>query len=48
LSFFLEFVEVALDDWASDGADLFDFGGVDGLGGVFAFIVKPVLVKNSY
>jgi hypothetical protein len=38
-----QLVEVALDDGACDGAELFDFGYVDGLGGVFAFVVEPVL-----
>jgi hypothetical protein len=38
-----QLVEVALDDGACDGAELFDFGYVDGLGGIFAFVVEPVL-----
>jgi hypothetical protein len=32
-----------LGDWAGDGADLVDLGDVDGLGGVLALIVEPVL-----
>src|SRR6266487_3820820 len=44
-SFLLDLVEVALNDWTSNGADLVNLGDVDGLCGIFAFIVEPVLVR---
>lgn len=40
----LNLVEVALDDGAGKGADLFDLGDVDGLGGIVTLIVEPVLL----
>ena len=39
----LNLVEVALDDGAGEGADLFDLGDVDSLGGIVTLIVEPVL-----
>lgn len=41
---FFNLVEVALYDGAGDGADLINLGDVDCLGGIFAFVVEPVLV----
>ena len=43
LALLFELVEVALGDGAADGADLVDLGLVDGLGGVLALVVEPVL-----
>jgi hypothetical protein len=43
LPLLLELVEVALGDWASEGADVVVLGDVDGLGGILTFIVEPVL-----
>jgi hypothetical protein len=47
LTLLFELVEVALGDGAADGADLVDLGLVDGLGGVFAVFVEPVLEKRG-
>lgn len=42
----LDLLLVALDDRAGDEADLVHLGDVDGLGGVLALLVQPVL-RNS-
>jgi hypothetical protein len=39
----LELVVVALDDGAGNGADVLLLGDVEGLGGVLAVLVQPVL-----
>lgn len=39
----LDLLLVALDDRAGDEADVIHLGNVDGLGGVLAFLVEPVL-----
>lgn len=44
-SLLLDAVSVSLDDWSCDGTDLLDLGDVDGLGGVLAFVVEPVLFQ---
>jgi hypothetical protein len=40
----LDLLEVALDDGASQRADLVHLGDVDGLGGVVTLVIEPVLV----
>ena len=47
LALLFNLVVVALDNGASDGADLFDLTDVDGLRCVFALIIEPVLLNNQ-
>lgn len=42
----LDAISVSLDDWSCNRADLLDLRNIDGLGGVLAFIVEPVLFKR--
>src|SRR4051812_30895446 len=44
----LDLLLVALDDGAGDEADFIHLGDIDGLGGVVAILIKPVLEKGQY
>ena len=43
MPFLFDFILVAADNGAGDEADFVHLGNVDAAGGVFAFVVEPVL-----
>jgi hypothetical protein len=46
LTLLLYLVEVALSNRASQTADLVDLGDIDGLRGVLALVIEPVLFSH--